>query len=106
MDINHSRPIRITSSGSNQKVYASATKIAAVTARANNGDVYIALRDGAGGQILWEFQVDDATSSPPFSFGPYPLLFNNGVYADITEDIPGGFESLSVALVLPASAGT
>lgn len=101
----YSRPIRISSVGNNKKVYGSATKVAAIAMTTIRGDVYAELTDGPGGQILWDISADDATSSPCHDF-TRPLLFNNGVYANIIEDIAGGFKALNVAVVVPQSAGT
>lgn len=105
MEIEYSRPVRITSTGTAQKVYSSGVSVSAVSLTVITGDAYVELTDGPGGQVLWDISADDATSSPCHPF-PKPLLFKNGVYANITEDIPDGFKALNVALVIPASAGT
>lgn len=101
-----SRPIRKTSTGKGIEVYSAATKVAAITVTPQMADVYLQLTDGPGGQILWEIEADASSGSHSVSFGSNPLLFPNGIYANVVEDGANALKSFCVAVIVPQSAGT
>lgn len=106
MDIQHSRPVRIVTPGNNIKVYGAATKVSSFALTPQRADVYVQFTDGPGGQILWEAEADASSGTHFENFGGYPLLFKKSVYVNLLEDGEDALKSLSVGLVLPASAGT
>lgn len=92
--LTYAKPKRITASGF---VVERACEVNSITAYPGASDMLVQMRDGgASGTIKYEFEVDSAASSPPFSF-PKPLFFGTNLY--ITMSGGDGNKSVSVSLV-------
>ena len=97
--MNYSKSKRITASGF---IVERACAVSAITAYGGANDMVVQLRDGgASGTVKWEFEVDSATSSPPFSF-PRSIYFATDLY--ITMSGGDGNRSVSAALDEPESS--
>jgi hypothetical protein len=106
MDQTFSRPIHREGSAGSGWILQRSTRMIAFSIRPQDGDVIVKFRDGAGGQILWESEADNAAGSHSESFGSYPLLFKNGIYVDVVDDSGKTNWDISIAVIEPQSSGT
>lgn len=106
MDQNFSRPIHRNGSEGNGWILQRPTRMSAFSIKPQEGDVIVQFHDGAGGQVLWEVEADNASGSHFESFGDYPLLFKKGIYVTVVDDSGNTNWDLNVAVVEPMSSGT
>ena len=106
MDQYFSRPVRRTGSQGNGYMILRSTRVSALSVKPVDGDVHVKFTDGAGGQVLWEVEADNAAGSHFESFANYPLLFKNGVYIEVVDDSGLTNWSVHIAVIEPMSSGT
>ena len=106
MDQYFSRPIRRTGSQGNGYMLQRSCRMSAFSIKPQDGDVIVKFTDGAGGEVLWEAEADNASGSHSESFANYPLLFKNGLYIDVVDDSGLTNWAVHVAVVEPMSSGT
>ena len=102
-----SRPIRkVAGDITNEKVtiYSNPTRIATITVTPSKGDLVVNFRNGRGGEILWSIEADNASGSHSVNFGSHPLLFTQGIIAEINNT--NFIHSICVAVVEPQALGT
>ena len=103
MDQTFSRPIMRLGTAGDGWMLNRSTRVCTISVMPAGGDVTVKFMDGAGGQILWQIEADNAAGSNNCTF-PYPLLFKNGVYV-MSESSDTNY-SIQIAVIEPMSSGT
>lgn len=102
-----SRAIRITTadlSGLTATILDRSTRVAAITVTPNLDDLVVDFRNNTTGEILWTIEADAGSGSHSVNFGPYPLLFTQGIVAEINK--ADSLQSICVAVVEPQAQGS
>jgi len=84
--------------------FSTQTKIATITVTPDSGDLVVDFRNGPTGEILWSIEGDNAAGSHSVNFGAHPILFTQGIVAEINNI--EFIHSICIAVVEPQSAGT
>ena len=102
----YSRPIHRLGGTADGYMIERQTRMSNLSVRPGTSDVTVAFVDGAGGQVLWRVEADNAAGSHTESFVP-GMLFKNGIYVEVIPDAPDNDNwSVSIAVIEPTSSGT